>query len=148
MSAATSTAAAAPLESDALIEYRRSNESRRLARRATTGFLAVLFLVVAFGALALPAHRALSVQALAATILCYVLCSRVQFEYGGGFAIPTQTVFVVMWFVLPPRLLPLAVCIALVVGLLPDLFRRRMPGERLPPHLPSSWPPRRAAPRP
>src|SRR4051794_1118351 len=139
MSAATSTAAAAPLESDALIEYRRSNESRRLARRATTGCLAVLFLVVAFGALALPAHRALSVQALAATILCYVLCSRVQFEYGGGFAIPTQTVFVVMWFVLPPRLLPLAVCIALVVGLLPDLVRRRMPVERLAPYIASSW---------
>src|SRR4051794_655326 len=139
MSAATSTAAAAPLESDALIEYRRSNESRRLARRATTGCLAVLFLVVAFGALALPAHRELSIQALAATVICYVLCSRVQFEFGGGVAIPTQTVFVVMWFLLPPRSLPLVVCACLVASRLPDLLRGRMAVGRLSLYVASSW---------
>ena len=134
-----SVSAAAPIENDGLIEYRRSNDRRRLARRATTGGVTVLFLAVAFGALALPAHRTLSVQALAVTLICYVLCSRVQFEFGGGFAIPTQTVFVVMWFVLPPRLLPLAVCAALVAGALPDLARRRMAVDRLALYVASSW---------
>src|SRR3954451_15763864 len=139
MSAATSTAAAASLESDALIEYRRTNESRRLARRPTTGLVTALFLVVALGALALPAHRELSAQALAASVLCYILYSRVQFEFGAGVAIPTQTVFVVMWFLLPPRSLPVVVCACLVAGALPDLVRGRMAVGRLSLYVASSW---------
>jgi HD-GYP domain-containing protein (c-di-GMP phosphodiesterase class II) len=139
VSAATPTATSAPLQDDALIEWRRSAESRSLAPRITTALIAGAFIVVAFGALALPAHRPLSVVALVATLACYVLCSRVHFEFGSGWAIPTQTVFVVMWFVLPPRLLPLIVCAALVAGAVPDLVRGRMPLSRLSLLAANSW---------
>jgi len=111
---AATPSASTQVDSDGLIEWRRSAESRSLAPRITTGLIAGAFLVVALGALALPAHRPFSVLALATTLVCYLLCSRVHFEFGSGWAIPTQTVFVVMWFVLPPRLLPLIVCTALV----------------------------------
>jgi len=139
VSAVTTSAPAAALDEAAVIEIRRSNDKQPLSHRLTTGILATSFLVLAFGALAVPAHRALSWPALAATALCYVLCSRVQFEFGGGFAIPTQTVFVVMWFTLPPRLLPLIVCGSLVAGAVPDLVRRRTPLARLPLLPASSW---------
>jgi HD-GYP domain-containing protein (c-di-GMP phosphodiesterase class II) len=139
VTAVTPSAPAAPVDDDGLIEWRRSAESRSLAPRITTGLIAFAFLVVALGALALPAHRPLSVLALVTTVGCYLLCSRVHFEFGSGWAIPTQTVFVVMWFALPPRLLPLVVCTALVAGAVPDLVRRRMPLSRLSLLVTNSW---------
>jgi putative nucleotidyltransferase with HDIG domain len=139
VTAAGSTLPTAPVDTEGLIEWRRSAESRPLAPRITTALIAVAFVAVAFGALALPAHRPLSLLALATTIACYLLCSRVHFEFGSGWAIPTQTVFVVMWFVLPPRLLPLIVCTALLAGAAPDLARRRMPISRLPLLITNSW---------
>ena len=139
VNAATPTAPAVPVDTDGLIEWRRTAESRSLAPRITTALIAGAFAVVALGALALPAHRPFSLLALATTVVCYLLCSRVHFEYGSGWAIPTQTVFVVMWFVLPPRLLPLIVCAALLAGAVPDLARRRMPLSRLPLLVTNSW---------
>ena len=139
VTAVTPSAPAASVDDDGLIEWRRSAESRSLAPRITTGLIAFAFLVVALGALALPAHRPLSVLALVTTVGCYLLCSRVHFEFGSGWAIPTQTVFVVMWFALPPRLLPLVVCTALVAGAVPDLVRRRMPLSRLSLLVTNSW---------
>ena len=137
MTAATPTATAAPLDADGLIEFQRS--TRSLAPRVTTAFLALLFLVFAFGGLLLPAHRPFSATAVVAVVVCYILASRVHFEFGAGWAIPTQTVFVVMWFVVPPRLLPLIVCGALVAGAVPDLVRHRMPLSRLALPVASSW---------
>jgi HD-GYP domain-containing protein (c-di-GMP phosphodiesterase class II) len=139
VSAVGTSAPAAALDEAAVIEFSRSNERKPLAQQFTTTFLAILFLAVAFSALALPAHRVLSLPALVATVACYILCSRVQFEFGGGFAIPTQTIFVVMWFTLPPRVLPLVVCGSLIAGAAPDLVRRRMPLARLPLLWSSSW---------
>ena len=135
----TPSASNAPVDNEGLIAWRRSAESRSLAPRVTTGLIAGAFLAVALGALALPTHRPFSVLALVTTVVCYLLCSRVHFEFGSGWAIPTQTVFVVMWFVLPPRLLPLVVCTALVAGAVPDLVRRRMPPSRLSLLVASSW---------
>src|SRR4051812_2676946 len=99
----------------------------------------MLFVATAVGALGLPAHRVLSLQGLAVSILCYALASRVEFEFGTGWALPTQGVFVAMWFVLPPRMLPLVVCAAMLLGALPDVFRRRLPVERLALTVVSSW---------
>jgi HD-GYP domain-containing protein (c-di-GMP phosphodiesterase class II) len=124
---------------DALIEYGRSTERGSLVRRSTTGLLAFVFLVVAFGAFLVPAHRDFSWEALAVSFFCYALASRVQFEFGGGFAIPTQAIFVSMWFLLPPRLLPVVVCGALIASSLPDLVRLRIPAERLALLAVSSW---------
>ncbi len=127
------------LDDDGLIAVRRTHEAGGLTQRLTTGLLAVLFLAVALGAFALPAHRALSIEALVVSIVCYALASRVEFEFGTGWALPTQGVFVAMWFILPPRLLPVAVCAAMVLAALPDVARRRLPFERLALSVLSCW---------
>jgi len=139
VTAATPSASSAPVDHDGLVEWRRSAESRSLAPRITTALIAGAFVVVALGGLALPMHRPFSALALVTTVVCYVLCSRVHFEFGYGWAIPTQTVFVVMWFVLQPRLLPVTVCAALLAGAVPDLVRRRMTLSRLALLVASSW---------
>jgi hypothetical protein len=140
MTAAAPTAAREALASDdAVVEFRREADSRHLARWGTTGLLAGLFLVVAAGMLALPAHRELSITALVVSVVCYTLASLVQFEFGGVWALPAQPVFVAMWFLLPPRILPLVVFVSLLLSALPDLFRKRMPPDRLALVAVSSW---------
>ena len=139
MTAATSAASGTQLTDDGLIEYGREHNSRELSRGDTTGLLAVLFAVVAIGALALPAHRAFSLEAAGICLLCYALASRVRFEFAGGFAIPTQGVLVAMWFLVPPRMLPLLVCAGLLLSWLPDLRWEKMSPDRLALVVVSSW---------
>jgi HD-GYP domain-containing protein (c-di-GMP phosphodiesterase class II) len=139
VSAATSAAPAVPLDGDALIELSRANASRPLAQRRSTSFLAVGFFATAIGMLALPAHRGTSVVAVLICMFCYAIASRVRFEFGGVFAVPTQPIFVAMWFLVPPRMLPVVVCVSLLVAELPDLARRRTPLDHLALYVISSW---------
>jgi len=125
---------------DAVLELQRESESQHLARMGFTGLLAAGFVAVAVGALLLPSHRPLSLVALGSALVAYALASRVEVEFPGFAAIPTEAVFVVMWFVLPLRTLPLVACAALVLGALPDVLRRRLPPDRLALCLISSWP--------
>jgi len=53
-------------------------------------------------------------------VVAYALCSRVEFEIGPGCAVPTQLVFVPMWFVIPPAALPLAVAFGYLLGAVPE----------------------------
>jgi HD-GYP domain-containing protein (c-di-GMP phosphodiesterase class II) len=138
MSAATSTPAHT-LDETALVEMTRANATKHVKSRDATGVFAVLFAITACAMLALPAQRSLSFMTLGVCVLCYALAARVQFEYGGVFAVPTEAVFVVMWFVLPTRMLPAVVCLALVLAHLPDFVRRRMPLDRLAIYVASSW---------
>jgi putative nucleotidyltransferase with HDIG domain len=134
MTAASPTTSAAPVEAQL-----RPDKMRRPVASARAVLLATGFVAVALAAFALPAARPLSIDALGVSILCYALASRVQFEYGPGWAVPTQGVFVVMWFLLPPRMLPFAVCAALVAGSLPAVVQGRMQGERILLQVASSW---------
>jgi putative nucleotidyltransferase with HDIG domain len=139
VTAASPATSATPLDDDALIELSRASASRHLAERSSTILLALGFFAIALGALALPAHRNTSVTAVALCMACYALAARVRFEFGNVFAVPTQPIFVAMWFLVPPRMLPVLVCASLVVGELPDLLRRRMPLDRLALFVISSW---------
>jgi HD-GYP domain-containing protein (c-di-GMP phosphodiesterase class II) len=139
VTAASTAASTTPLDGDALIEISRASATRPLARRSSTAFLAVGFFVVALGALALPAQRPLSLTAVVVCMFCYALASRVRFEFGGVFAVPTEPVFVAMWFLLPPRMLPLLVCGSLLLAELPDFVRRRTPLDHLALYVISSW---------
>jgi HD-GYP domain-containing protein (c-di-GMP phosphodiesterase class II) len=138
VSAASPVASGAPIDDDRLIELSRSSASDHLVRREPA-IAAVLFAIVALGAFALPSHRHLSISALLVCVLCYTLASRVQFEFGGVFALPTQTVFVAMWFLLPARMLPVAVCVSLLAAQLPELVRGRLPVDRLALFVGASW---------
>jgi HD-GYP domain-containing protein (c-di-GMP phosphodiesterase class II) len=139
VTAVSSAAPATPLADDELIELSRASARRPLMRGGSTGSLALGFLLAAIGMLALPAHRHFSLGALAICIACYAAASRVRFEFGGAFAVPTQPVFVAMWFLVPARMLPVAVCGSLLLAELPDFLRRRTPLDRLALLAVSSW---------
>jgi HD-GYP domain-containing protein (c-di-GMP phosphodiesterase class II) len=124
---------------DAVLELQRESESKHLARTDVTGLLAAGFVAAALGALLLPAHRPLSLVALVSALAAYALTSRVEVEFPGFVAIPTEAIFVVMWFVLPLRILPLAVCAGMLLGRLPDVVRRRIPPDRLALPIASCW---------
>jgi HD-GYP domain-containing protein (c-di-GMP phosphodiesterase class II) len=132
-------AAAARTTDDAVIELQRESESQHLTRIGVTGLNAAGFAVVAVAALLLPAHRPLSLMALASALTAYAIASRVEVEFPGFVAVPTEAIFVVMWFVLPLRILPLAVCGGMLLGRLPDVVRRRMPPDRLALTIASCW---------
>jgi len=128
-----------PLDGDALIELSRANASRPLAQRRSTSFLAIGFFATAIGMLALPAHRGTSLLTVLICMFCYAVASRVRFEFGGVFAVPTQPIFVAMWFLVPPRMLPVVICASLVLAELPDFVRRRTPLDHLALYVISSW---------
>jgi putative nucleotidyltransferase with HDIG domain len=127
VSAASTTAPSAQLDDDGLIQFSRASASRPLTQRATKAFLAGGFAAVALVLLLLPAHRATSATAIATCAVCYALASRVRFEFGGVFAVPTEPVLVATWFLVPPRMLPFLVCGAMLAAELPDFVRRRTP---------------------
>ena len=138
MTAASPATSGAPID-DGLIELSRASASRHLAERSSTVLLALGFFAIALGALLLPAHRGTSLTAIVVCIGCYALASRVRFEFGNVFAVPTEPIFVAMWFLMPPRMLPVVVCASLIIAELPDLLRGRTPVDRLALFVISSW---------
>jgi HD-GYP domain-containing protein (c-di-GMP phosphodiesterase class II) len=132
-------AGAARTTDEVVLELGRKSKSQHLARSGLTGLLAAGFLAAAFAALLLPSDRPLSLVALASAVAAYAITSRVQVEFPGFYAIPTEAIFVVMWFVLPVPMLPLAVCAGAVLGLLSDIARRNMPPDRLAIGIASCW---------
>jgi HD-GYP domain-containing protein (c-di-GMP phosphodiesterase class II) len=124
---------------DAVLQLQRESESQHLSRTGVTGLLATGFVVVALGALLLPSHRSFSLVALLSALAAYAIASRVEVEFPGFAAIPTEAIFVVMWFVLPLQALPLAVVGAMLLGRLPDVVRGRMPADRLALVVGSCW---------
>jgi HD-GYP domain-containing protein (c-di-GMP phosphodiesterase class II) len=127
------TIAASPARTtdDAVLELQRESQSRHLERIGVTGLLAGGFVAVALGALLLPGQRPLSLAAFATSLAAYAIASRVEVEFPRFVALPTEAVFVGMWFVLPVQTLPLVVCLAMLLGKLPDVVRGRLPADRL-----------------
>jgi HD-GYP domain-containing protein (c-di-GMP phosphodiesterase class II) len=114
---------------DALVELARESD-RRHVERPTPLLLAAGFLAVATAVAFLPWHRGLSVGALVCALVAYAVARRIEVEFTTYWAIPTQAVFVVMWFVLPLPLLPLVVCGAMVAGGLPEIVRGGRAADR------------------
>jgi HD-GYP domain-containing protein (c-di-GMP phosphodiesterase class II) len=117
----------------------RESESQHLASMGRTGLLAAGFVAIALGSLLLPAQRPLSLVAFASSIAAYAITSRVEVEFPGFYAIPTEAIFVVMWFVLPVTSIPLAVCAAMLLGRLPEVLRGKMAPDRLAITIASCW---------
>jgi HD-GYP domain-containing protein (c-di-GMP phosphodiesterase class II) len=125
-----------------LVEESRERVARRLRGRdrLVTAAGAASFVAVAVPvSLLAGTSRSPSVLVSALLVLSYALASRVEFEIGAGSAIPTQVIFVPMLFVLPARIVPLCVALALVLAALPDIRHNRMHFERLSVQLVSSW---------
>jgi len=120
-----------PLTADARLEYAREHDVRHLEGATTGVVMATAFAVLAIGALFLPEHTPLSVTALVVSLLAYAVARSIEVEYAGTFVVvPTEAVFVVMWFVLPVHVLPLAVCGGALLGALPKVVRREVAPDR------------------
>jgi HD-GYP domain-containing protein (c-di-GMP phosphodiesterase class II) len=140
------TAASAPAsvhpDADGLIEETRARISRQLAGRdfwlsiASGGGFAVTAIALA---LLMPTERAPSPPLVFALVAAYAVATRVQFEVGLGFAIPTQLVFVPMLFLVPVGWVPLLVAAGFGLANLPAHLRGDWHPERLVVHLSSAW---------
>ena len=118
------------LGDDELLEYARETASQRAERPTVGRALALGFLALAIAALFLPEHRGLSAVALVVSVVAYALARQVQLEFPTFWLVPTEAIFIVMWFVLPLRVLPLAVCAGMLLAETPAMVRHRLPLER------------------
>jgi HD-GYP domain-containing protein (c-di-GMP phosphodiesterase class II) len=138
--------ASAPLvfgsEADETVVEHRSSRAAGLSARERLalavvggGFLAVLAALAAL----VPVQRYPGVEVVALYVVLYALVSRIEFEVFTGASVPTQLIFVPMLFVLPLRLVPLAVAAGLVVGYALDWLSGRIALERVALSVLSSW---------
>jgi HD-GYP domain-containing protein (c-di-GMP phosphodiesterase class II) len=100
-----------------------------------SGFLAAAAALAAL----VPSTRSPSLLTAIALVALYALASRIRFEVGTGIAIPTQTVFVPMLFVLPIGYVPLCVAAALLLAGVVDHVRQGIRLQRMLLRLVNSW---------
>jgi putative nucleotidyltransferase with HDIG domain len=120
-------------EAEALVEQRRLRVQLRLGNRErfATYLLGGGFFAVAIPlAVLAPTSRSPSVALLALLVISYGLASRVLFEVGAGWAMPTEVVLVPMLFLVPLGLVPLLVAAGVVVGEVIANAKNGMPLER------------------
>jgi HD-GYP domain-containing protein (c-di-GMP phosphodiesterase class II) len=125
-----------------LLEDARPRAVRPLRGRELVSQLVVagLFLAVAVPlALLAPADRAFEVAPAAVLLIAFAVASRIEFDVGAGYTVPTQLVFVPMLFELPTPAVPLLVAGAFALGKLPDVLRGSAHPDRLLLALSESW---------
>jgi HD-GYP domain-containing protein (c-di-GMP phosphodiesterase class II) len=93
--------------------------------------LAVLVPLTGVFAATLPTSRSLDVATLVLLMLGYAVAVRVHFEVGTGIAVASELFLIPMLFLLPARIVPLAVVAALVLSQLPEVLGRRTPSATL-----------------
>ena len=127
---------------EALVEEARGRVPQTLGQRerlgetvAGVGFLAVATALVVL----LPSTRSLEVAPALLLLSAYALASRIKFEVGAGYTVPTQLLFVPMLFFLPSTTVPLFVAGGSVLGDLPDYLEGRRHPERVVIALGDSW---------
>jgi putative nucleotidyltransferase with HDIG domain len=96
------------------------------AERSSALTIGAAFLTAAL-ALALLAggQQRLSLPVAALYVLGVAAASKVRFELGAAFTVPTQVVFVPMLFMVPVALAPLLVAISLTLAMLPSILAGR-----------------------
>jgi putative nucleotidyltransferase with HDIG domain len=120
-------------EADGLVAQSRERVLARLGDRERVSSLVVggAFLAAAIPLALVPSsERSPSHLLIAALVAAYAAASRVLFEVGAGFALPTQLLLVPMLFVVPTGQVPLLVLLGLVAGELLSNARRGVPLER------------------
>ena len=122
-----------PVAERLLEESRERGRGRLRGGERTVRWLwAVAFLAVAAAlAATTPPSAHIDIFLLAALLLSFAVASRIEFEVGSGFAVPTELVLVPMLFLLPAEIVPLVVAAALVLGQAPDYILGRAPLERV-----------------
>jgi putative nucleotidyltransferase with HDIG domain len=108
-------------------EQRMVDAELRAALIVGGGFL----LVASALAIVAPWQQRLSLPLAAMYVLGIAAASKVRFELGAAFTVPTQAVFVPMLFALPVRLVPLLVALALALAMAPAILMQRVPLSRI-----------------
>ena len=118
-----------------LLEQFRPSLGERMPRRElrAEAVVALAFLAAALPlALALPGHGERSLAVVALFVALYAVTSRIEFDVGAGYGVPTQLVLIPMLYALPPGWVPLLVAGAWVAGKLPSyLSGSRTPDRAL-----------------
>jgi HD-GYP domain-containing protein (c-di-GMP phosphodiesterase class II) len=73
------------------------------------------------------------------TTFALAAVSRIEFEVGSNYMIPTELVLVPMLFVVPPAALPLCVAVALVLAKVPEALLGRRPWGKVLMRVADSW---------
>jgi putative nucleotidyltransferase with HDIG domain len=125
---------------DALEEWRVREVSPLTPRERIVELAAGGGFLVAAGALLLLGRAAAfdGGPALIAVIALAAL-SRIEFEVGSNYMIPTELVLVPMLFVVPPAAAPLCVAAALALGKVPEALLGRRPWGKVLMRLGDSW---------
>jgi HD-GYP domain-containing protein (c-di-GMP phosphodiesterase class II) len=129
-------------ELEDLLEANRERIRERLGRHERIGEIAAggSFLVVAaLMAATLPWGRDLSPLLAVGLTIAYALASRIKFEFGTGYTVPTQLILVPMLFLLPTPLVPLIVALGNLLGEGPDYLRGARHPERAVMALGDGW---------
>jgi HD-GYP domain-containing protein (c-di-GMP phosphodiesterase class II) len=129
-------------EEQRVIEEQRARRLSRLARRELLSIFVFAggFLVVAAAlAVLLPSDRSPALPAVLLLIVSYAAAFRLDFEVGGGSAVPTELILVPMLFVLPIGLVPLAVAAGIVLASLEECARGSLRFGRVPIRVVNAW---------
>lgn len=130
------------VDPNVLIEQSRQNVEQRLGNRDLHAslLLGAAFLVTALVlGLTADSARPADLLTIALLIVAYAVASRVDFEVGTGYAVPTQLVLVPMLVLLPVPIVPLCVLAGLLLGGAPEYVRKRVPFDRSVLRLVNSW---------
>jgi putative nucleotidyltransferase with HDIG domain len=84
------------------------------------------FLLFAGGLALLAGVESFSLLTALVYVLGIAIASNVRFDFGAGFTVPTQAVFVPMLFAVPVAVVPLLTLLALVLGMVPAVVRGRI----------------------
>lgn len=129
-------------ELEDLLEANRERVRERLGRRERIGEIAAgaSFLVVAaLMAALLPWDERLSPLLALGLTIAYALASRIKFEFGTGYTVPTQLILVPMLFLLPTPIVPLVIALGNLLGEGPDYLRGARHPERAVMALGDGW---------
>ncbi|HEX4344144.1 MAG TPA: HD-GYP domain-containing protein [Solirubrobacteraceae bacterium] len=124
-----------------LLADRRERQSAPAVRREAvveTGF-ALAFVVVAIALPQLFAAPSPPAGLTIALIVSFALVSRVEFDVGAGYTIPTQILFVPVLFAIDPAWAPLVVAAGLVLGRMRDIARDHNPGRQVLVSVGNAW---------
>jgi HD-GYP domain-containing protein (c-di-GMP phosphodiesterase class II) len=118
----------------ALVERSREHRLLALARREVIveWSAATLFAAIALALdMATTSSRSPSLWLAATLLVLYAAFSRIDFEVGGGSAVPSELVLVPMYAFLPAQQLPFVVALGLIIGHVPDFVRGTVNPRRL-----------------
>jgi HD-GYP domain-containing protein (c-di-GMP phosphodiesterase class II) len=109
------------------------------ARELRAEAIVALAFLGASAPLAAVAHRSGSLRLVVLFVLLYALTSRIEFDVGAGYGVPTQLVLVPMLYALPPAWVPLLVAAGWIVGKVPSFLAGERHPDRVLVAVANSW---------